>query len=53
MALQADRSILNYAPIDRTSNQQGYNNYIAAIHRGVDCEYEMIQNIFLELLEAT
>lgn len=53
MALQAGRSVLNYAPIDRTINPSGYNNYIKAIHAGVEQDYRMIQNIFLDLLKAS
>jgi cell filamentation protein len=53
MALQAERSILNYEPIDRTINPTGYSDYIKAIHKGVDLDYERIQNIFLDLLKAT
>jgi len=53
MALQAGRIFLNYAPIDRTINQAGYDNYIRAIHQGIDCKYEMIEGIFMELLKAT
>lgn len=53
MALQAGRSILNYAPIDRTINPIGYGDYIKAIHKGVELDYKMIQNIFLELLKVT
>lgn len=53
MALQAGKGLLNYAPIDRTVNQQGYNNYIAAIHQGVKCKYDLIQQVFLELLKVT
>ncbi len=53
MALQAERSILNYEPIDRTINPTGYNDYIKAIHKGVDMDYKRIQNIFLDLLKAT
>jgi len=53
MALQAGRGLLNYAPIDRTTNLEGYNRYIMAIQQGADFKYEMIQDVFLALLKAT
>jgi len=53
MALQAGKSFLNYAPIDRTTNPTGYNNYIRAIHEGVEQNYGRIENVFLELLKVS
>ncbi len=53
MSLQAGRSVLNYEPIDRTLNPEGFNNYITAIHRGVDRDYGLIRDIFLELLRVS
>jgi len=53
MALQAGRSFLNYEPIDRTINPEGYANYIKAIHDGVGQNYKRIHNIFLNLLKVS
>ena len=40
-------------PIDRTISLVGYNEYIRAIHMGVEQHYDMIQKIFLDLLKVT
>lgn len=53
MALQSRRTFLNYEPIDRTVNSEGYENYIKAIHKGVDQNYSLIQKVFLDLLKAS
>lgn len=53
MAMQARKSALNYAPIDKTHNAQGYNKYIEAIHKGFDNDYDPIKNIFLEILKVS
>lgn len=50
MALQAGKDILDYARIDKTTNPEGFNNYITAIHEGFCGNYENITNIFFELL---
>ncbi|EKD74382.1 MAG: hypothetical protein ACD_44C00473G0001 [uncultured bacterium] len=53
MAMQAKMPPLNYSPIDQTVNQQGFEEYILAIHAGVGGNYAPIQNIFKVLLEKT
>ena len=53
MAMQAKKPSLNYSPIDQTENQQGFDNYILAIHAGVSGNYEPIKNIFKILLEQS
>ena len=53
MALQAGRSFINYAPIDRTSQQQGFDEYILGIHQGHAGSYSLMQNIFMKLLAAS
>jgi cell filamentation protein len=53
MALQAGRGFINYAPIDKTSHLKGFEEYILAIHQGHCGNYEMMQNIFSELLRVS
>ena len=37
----------------RTENEDGYKNYISAIHQGVNENYDPIQKLFLSLLEQS
>ena len=53
MALQANRSFLNYASIDKTSNSKGFEKYIRAVHQGHLGNYKIMQDIFKEILEAS
>jgi len=53
MAMQTGLPQLNFEPIDKTTNTSGYNEYIKAIHRGVDGDYEPIKQVFSKILEAT
>lgn len=50
MAIQAKRSSLIYSLIDQTENEQGFDNYIKAIHAGFSGNYEPIAKIFKTLL---
>lgn len=50
MVSQARRPPLNYSAIDKTVNQEGFEQYILAIHAGVDRKYEPIKEIFKLLL---
>ena len=52
MASQARRPPLNYLPIDKTENQQGFESYIRAIHAGLNKNYEPIKDIFKILLRV-
>ncbi len=51
MAIQANMPPLNYQLIDITEKPQGFNEYIKAIHAGLDENYLPIQNIFATLLQ--
>lgn len=51
MAMQANKPPINYTPIDLTENPQGFEQYILAIHAGMDGNYKPIQHIFEMLLE--
>ena len=53
MAMQSGLPQLNFEPIDKTINPEGYKNYILAIHQGVIGNYEPIKEIFTEILRAT
>lgn len=53
MAMQAKKPPLNYLPIDQTENQQGFDQYILAIHAGLSGDYEPIQKIFKVLIEQS
>lgn len=53
MAMQAGLSQLNFEPIDKTTNTEGYNKYIQAIHYGVMGNYEPIKEVFVEILRAS
>jgi len=53
MAMQANRPSLNFAAIDKTENEKGFEQYILAIHAGVSGNYEPIQGIFSKLLEQS
>jgi cell filamentation protein len=46
MALQAGKPPLNFSAIDQTVNVAGFENYIAAIHAGVDTNYLPMQRFF-------
>lgn len=53
MAMQAGFPQLNFEPIDKTENPEGFNRYIEAIHHGVVENYEPIRKIFSKVLKAT
>lgn len=53
MVTQAKRPPLNYAFIDQTENPRGFDEYIQAIHAGLDMNYEPIRKIFVTLLEQS
>ncbi|KTD03648.1 Fic family protein [Legionella feeleii] len=53
MAMQAGLPQLNFEPIDKTTNTEGYNKYIQAIHYGVMGNYEPIKEVFVEILRAS
>lgn len=53
MALQAGAPPLNFSAIDQTISPRGYENYIAAIHVGVDKNYEPMQYVFKQILEQS
>lgn len=53
MAMQSNRPPLNFATIDKTENEKGFQEYILAIHAGVSGNYEPIQRIFSKLLEQS
>ncbi|HBD7396558.1 TPA: Fic family protein [Legionella pneumophila] len=53
MAMQAGLPQLNFEPIDKTINTDGYNNYIQAIHHGVMGNYEPIKEVFIEILRVS
>lgn len=53
MAMQAGLPQLNFEPIDKTMNPEGYNKYILAIHHGILGNYEPIKEVFSEILKAT
>ena len=50
MVMQADRQPLDFTPIEPMMHKKGFNQYIAAIHKGLDKEYEAMQSIFKTLL---
>lgn len=53
MAIQAGMKPLNYEPIDKTHNSEGFSRYIEAIQKGFIGQYETIKDIFAEILEAS
>jgi cell filamentation protein len=53
MALQAGKPPLNFNAIDQTRNSKGFENYIHAIHAGVDTDYTPMQKIFSKILEES
>ncbi|MDR3491349.1 MAG: Fic family protein [Gammaproteobacteria bacterium] len=53
MAMQANRGSLNYSLIDQTMNEEGFKNYILAIHAGLMGDYKPIVRIFQMLLEES
>lgn len=53
MAIQSNRSPMNFQYIDQTTNQAGYEQYILSIHAGYGGNYYPMKNIFKILLEAT
>jgi len=50
MSMQSKNPPLNYSAIDRTVNEQGFIEYIMAIHAGMNLDYEPIKKIFKMLL---
>ena len=50
MAIQASQPPINFASIDQTENDEGFQQYIMAIHAGVDGNYKPIEEIFKKLL---
>jgi cell filamentation protein len=53
MALQAGKPPLNFSVIDQTKNLQGFQNYIGAIHSGVNTDYSYMKKIFLKIIEES
>lgn len=53
MSMQAKMPPLNYALIDQTINQKGFQQYILAIHAGMDSDYKPIKKIFKTLLDQS
>ncbi|AHE66840.1 Fic family protein [Legionella oakridgensis] len=53
MAMQAGFPQLNFEPIDKTENTDGFNQYIEAIHAGFDGHYQPIKQIFAKILNAS
>lgn len=53
MAMQAGFPQLNFEPIDKTENLDGFNRYIKAIHNGVVENYEPIKQVFEKILEVS
>ncbi|GJM06888.1 MAG: cell filamentation protein [marine bacterium B5-7] len=51
MALQANMPPLNYTSIDQTTNPEGFDRYIKAIHTAFAGDTHAIQQIFSKLLE--
>ena len=45
MVMQANMPPLNFASIDQTKNEEGFKQYILAIHAGLNGDYEPIQKI--------
>jgi len=52
MSAQANRPTLQYQLID-PAHDDGFERYIRAIHSGLDREYEPMQRVFIDLLEAS
>lgn len=50
MVMQAKKPPLNFALIDQTKANNHFNEYILAIHAGLNTNYEPMQNIFKKLL---
>lgn len=50
MATQAGRDFLIYRAIDQTENKHGFDKYIQAIHAGFNENYELISEVFEEIL---
>lgn len=50
MTMQAKRPPLNFSLIDQTKEDNHFDEYIVAIHAGVNMDYEPMQNIFRRLL---
>jgi len=53
MANQANLPPLNFEPIDQNINPQGFEYYIRGIHKGLDCNYQLMSNIFREVIEIS
>ncbi len=50
MVMQAQRPPLDFNYIDKTKNENGFKQYVAAIHAGVSGDYKPMEKIFLALL---
>ena len=50
MTMQAKKPPLNFALIDQTKNHNNFDQYIAAVHAGLDTNYKPMENIFKSLL---
>lgn len=50
MALQAGYPLLNFASISK-DNTESFNNYIKAIHSGMDVNYEPMQKLFIKIID--
>lgn len=50
MVMQAQRPPLDFNYINRTKNEEGFKQYITAIHAGVRGNYKPMEKIFLALL---
>lgn len=53
MSMQAGRDFIDYSPIDRTINADGYKKYIESIHEGFNGNYDLIKKVFLELINIS
>jgi cell filamentation protein len=53
MVLQARKPLLDFSVIDQTVNQEGFKNYILAIHAGHIGNYNAMQEIFKKILVAS
>lgn len=53
MANQAGLPPLIFSPIDQTTNPMGYKEYIQAIHKGLDHDYNKMEKIFKEIINIS
>lgn len=53
MAMQAKKPPLDFNPIDKIQNPEGYKKYILAIHAGLTRNYAPIQEIFKFILNLS